>query len=276
VPTLRVAKHMLAIARLVLENQTMGLAIGPTGIGKSRCCEAIHDKYVGSIYIRIIDGYHHPRGLTHALADRLGTHSTFKRRPGEPYKTQLERVIDVLRGSSRLLIIDEAHALRTEALELLRDIHDSTGVPILMVATKELHDRIQKNADPDRGQLYSRCGVIQHLTEGHDVYSGGKVLHTLQDIKDLYNEPPIKLSPDAARYLQDVANMLGYGSLRRCEILLRNGVRRARNRCGLAAEDAVTVTSDDLEYAELHLRQASFERSMIAERRTRSAALVSS
>ena len=158
----------------------------------------------------------------------------------------------------------------------MRSIHDTTGIPILLVATQELHDRIQRNAAPDRGQLYSRVEVIQNLAEGHDVYSGGKVLHTLQDIRDLYNEPPVKLSPDAARYLQDVANMLEYGSLRRCKMLLRNAVRRARNRCGLAAEDTVTVTADDSEYAELRLRQAGSERSLIADRRTRSAAFASS
>lgn len=59
----KVAKDMLNVARLCRENSTMGLVVGPTGIGKTRCALAIHDKYVGSIYIRIITGYHHPNGL---------------------------------------------------------------------------------------------------------------------------------------------------------------------------------------------------------------------
>jgi hypothetical protein len=118
--------------------------------------------------------------------------------------------------------------------------------------------------------------VVHHLCQGHDIYSGGKALYTLQDIKELYNEPPVKLSPDAARYLQSVANMLGYGSLRRCKMLLRNAVRRARKRQGLTDGEKVTITADDLEWVETRLRQESSERETIRDRRTRSAGLASS
>ena len=106
-------------------------------------------------------------------------------------------------------------------------------MPVLLIATRDLHDRILKNADPDHGQLYSRFDITHHLTEGRDMYSGkGKALYTVDDIRALYNEPPVKLSPDGVQYLHEVANMLGYGSLRRCKILLRNGARRARKRQG--------------------------------------------
>ena len=46
-------------------------------------------------------------------------------------------------------------------------------------------------------------------------------------------------------HLQDVANMLGYGSLRRCKMLVQNAVRRAHKRQGLADGDKVIVTADD-------------------------------
>jgi hypothetical protein len=78
----------------------------------------------------------------------------------------------------------------------------------------------------------------------------------------------VKLSPDTARYLQGVANMLGYGSLRRCKMLLRNAVRRARKRLGLADGETVTVTADDLRWTETRLRRESSERDMIEHRRT--------
>lgn len=276
VSTTKVAKDMLTVARLVRENLTMGLVLGPTGIGKSRCAEAIHEKYVGSIYLRVIMGYHHPRGLTQALAVKLGVRRQQVNSRYVPQFTQLERVIDTLRNSNRLIILDEADKLTDAAIELLRDVHDTTGVPILLIATKELQDRIRKNADPDHGQLYSRFDVVHHLSQGYDIYSGGKALHTMQDIRDLYNEPPVKLSPDAARYLQDVANMLGYGSLRSCKMLLRNAVRRARKRQELTDGEKVTVTADDLEWAETRLRRESSERDIIRDRRTRSAGLASS
>ena len=84
----------------------------------------------------------------------------------------------------------------------------------------------------------------------------------------------MKLSADAARYLQAVANMLGYGSLRRCKILLRNAVRRARKRQGLSDDaERVTVTAADLEWVESRLRQEASERDVARERRARTASL---
>jgi DNA transposition AAA+ family ATPase len=191
------------------------------------------------------------------------------------YTTQLERVVETLRDSNRLLILDEAAKLTDSAVELLRDIHDNTGIPILLLATRDLHDRIVRNADPDHGQLYSRFEVVRHLTEGHDVYSGGKVLHTMEDIRQLYNEPPVRLSTDAMRYLQGVANDLGRGLLRRCKMLLQNAARRARKRQGVMDGDKVTVTADDLEWVETRLRMESSEQEAVKDRRRRVAGAMS-
>ncbi len=157
-------------------------------------------------------------------------------------------------------------------MELCREIHDATGVPFLLLATKDLHDRIARNVDPDHGQLYSRFDVIQHLTQGRDVREPrGKALYTVADIKALYDEPPLRLSKDAARYLQDVANELGRGSLRRCRVLLQNAARRARKRQGLADGARVTVTADDLDWVERHLRRESSEQEAVKDRRKRAA-----
>jgi DNA transposition AAA+ family ATPase len=267
--TTKVAKAFLNVTRLVCENGTMGLVIGPTGIGKSRCAQAAHETYVGSVYLRIINGYHHPRGLTHALAAPLGVRDSRACVRGGHHESELERVIAILRDSSRLLILDEAQKLTDDALELLRDIHDSTGVPILLLATKDLHDRIQRAVGPDHGQTYSRYDIIHHLTQGKDAFSGGKPLFTIAEIKELYSVSPIRLSPDAAQYLQGVANQLGYGSLRRCKILLRNAARRARKRQNLGDDQPVTVIADDLEWVETRLRQEATEQNVVLESRQR-------
>jgi hypothetical protein len=89
----------------------------------------------------------------------------------------------------------------------------------------------------------------------------------------LYNEPPIRLAPDAAKYLQDLANDLGHGSLRRCRVLLANAARRARKRLSLADGDTVTVSAADLEWVDTHTRHEASEREAVADRRRRAAAL---
>ena len=262
-----VALQILRAARLIRENQTMGMVVGPTGIGKSRCAEALRETFAGAILVPIVWGSYHPKGLTSAMAERLGVRSWTTNPQGVQYKTQLERVIGKLGDSGRMVIIDDAHKLRDEALELLREIHDRTGCPILLFATKDLQDRIQRGADPDGGQLYSRFDVIWPVTQGRDVRAGGKGLFTVDEIRKLYEQTPIKLSPDAARYLQDVANELGHGSLRRCRILLTNATRRARKRGGVDESATVTVTADDLAYADETLRPELGDKEAVKQRR---------
>ncbi len=262
----KVAKAMIGAARLVRENGTMGLVLGPTGIGKSRCAQAIHETTPGSIYLRIAYGRNHPRGFIAAIAEylhvRKGTGALARNHPA-----RLERVIETLRNSARLIILDEAQKLGDPALELLRDIQDTTGCPILLISTKDLHDRIMKTVDADHGQLYSRFDIVHHLSQGKDVYSGGKPLFSVEDIRKLYQVTPIKLSPDAARYMQGVANQLGHGSLRRCKILLRNAARRARKRQGIDEDENVTVMADDLEWVEGLFRQEASEQETASMRR---------
>ena len=266
--TTGVAKAIFDVARLAAENGTMGLILGPTGIGKSRCLEALHQDYVGSILVRIIKDYRSPSGLVRALAGPLGVRdSRVCLRAGQQL-SQLERVIGILRGSNRLLLIDEAQKLTDDALETLRDIYDSTGVPVLLSATNDLHDRIERSLGPDHGQLHSRFDIVHHLTQGRDHYAGGKPLFSVGEINGLYSIVPIRLAPDAAQYLLAIANQLGYGSLRRCKILLRNAARRARKRQNRGADDPVTVTADDLAYVEARLRKEAGEQQTVHDRRT--------
>ncbi len=265
----RVAKAILAAARLVHENRTMGLLLAPSGVGKSRCAQAINHNYVGSVYVRIIDSYHHPRGLAHAISlklDLLGTTVA-----GHRSMTRIERIMDRLLDSDRMLIIDEAQKLNDSALEFLRDIHDTTGVPVLLFATADLHDRLVATIGPDHGQLYSRYDVIHHLTEGKDVYTGGKPLFSVEEIRKLYDRTPIKLSIDAVKYLQDVANRIGEGSLRRCKSLLKNAARKARKKQGLSDGDKVKITAHDLVWVESKLRPTHTDQDRVNLRRQTSA-----
>jgi len=269
----KVAGDILSVARMVRENQTMGIVFGPTGIGKTRCAQSLNDTFVGSILLTITHGVYRPAGLVRLLVDTLGVRGVFAMAGRTRFQNQFERVVDRLRDSSRLILIDEAHKLHDDSLELLREIHDQTECPILLFATKELQDRIRRTADPDAGQLRSRFDIEFALTQGVDASRGDKKkLFTAEDIRQLYEQAPIRLSPDATRYLQDVANRFGEGSLRRCRILLINAVRRARKRQNLEDGANVTVTADDLALVEELFRPDPDEKQAVAERRTRALA----
>ena len=71
--------------------------------------------------------------------------------------------------------------------------------------------------------------------------------------------------------MNDVANDLGGGSLRRCKILLRNAARRARKRMNLDDDAVVTVAAEDLDWVDRYLRDEAAEHQAIADRRRRAA-----
>ena len=62
---------------------------------------------------------------------------------------------------------------------------------------------------------------------------------------------------------------LGKGSLRRCRVLLLYAARRARKRTGTDADAAVTVTADDLAYADERLRPDTDVVELVKQRRAR-------
>ena len=71
-------------------------------------------------------------------------------------------IVDKLKNSGRLIIVDEAENLPYRALELLRRIYDKARVGILLVGMPKL----LKNLQGDKGQytqLYSRVGVLAEL-----------------------------------------------------------------------------------------------------------------
>lgn len=266
----RIAAAMRRVAQLVLDNGTMGLAVGPTGIGKTRCAMAVKAVTPGAILLTVRHGSYAPTGLIRLLGKELGfrkpVSSSAKREP------LLDRILDELRGSNRLVMIDEAHKLNDDAIEVLREIHDDTGCPILLLATKELQDRVDRTAQPDAGQLHSRFDVKLDLVAGLNEHTGGKKLFSIEQIRKFYERAPIRLSKDAADYLLDVANLLGWGSLRRCRVLVMNGARRARRRQNLVEDDPVTITADDLAYADNALRPGAADQELLKQQRTAVAA----
>lgn len=253
----RVSLEILGVARMVRENKTMGLLIGPTGIGKSRCAHALLGTYAGSILLTATAESRTPRSFIRLLARELGVMNWNSR--ATRVLGRQERIVEEMRNTGRLIMIDEAHKLTDECLETVREIHDLTGCPILMFAVKDLRDRILRMASPDAGQMYSRFDIVRDLAAGRDMHCGGKPMYSVEEIIKAYQQAPIKLSKDGAKFLFEIANRLGFGSLRRCRMLITNGARRARKRQNLSDDETVTVTADDLAYASSRLRPEADE-----------------
>lgn len=68
-------------------------------------------------------------------------------------------LVNKLAGSDRLLIVDDAHKLTRPALQWLFDLHDATGIPIALVGTYALDDKVADDA-----QRFRRVGYRTELT----------------------------------------------------------------------------------------------------------------
>lgn len=244
-----VAKRIMGCASHASQMLTMVIAHGPTGIGKSMVAKVVAERFPGSVYIRLSTG---TTGY-YALRKVLGCRLRIDRRGNTAAGRSLdERIFDEIRGSGRLIVIDEGHRISDAALEFLRDVHDETGVPILFLCTKDLVDRIRRDSDGDHGQMYSRFGYVCDLVHGYDKVPGGShPLFSVADIRNLFAIGQVRLLPDATAFLQDLASMLGHGSLRRCKWVMRWAVAIERAYRGLGPRDVVEVSAALLRKAEL-------------------------
>ncbi len=246
-----VAKKIMHCANQASKRNWIVVAHGPTGIGKSMVAHVVAEKFPSALYLRIGKGDDTYTRVRQMLAVALRMFTKRKRKDEPQGLTFNQRVFARLRASHRLIIIDEAHRLTDSALEFLRDVYDECKVPMLWLCTKDLVDRIRQDSDEDHGQLYRRIGLTTDLVRGKDKAPGGKhPLFTLDEIRKLFESENVRLAHDAQAYLQDVANMLGQGSLARCEQYLEIGLEVERAVRGLGLDDPVTITAAALRKAE--------------------------
>jgi hypothetical protein len=74
------------------------------------------------------------------------------------------RIINALKGTERLLLIDEAHSLAVRSLNVIRDIHDEAKVPIVLAGTIDLRKRTNDSTiffGQFTSRMVARCDVSE-------------------------------------------------------------------------------------------------------------------
>lgn len=115
----------------------IGLLYGPSGYGKS-VAMAFTAQRTEAAYLEAKSIWTQ-LSLLEAIAAELGIVDLARSAP-----RILQQVIDQLNLAPRGLIIDEMdHLVKKQHVEIIRDIHDSTGVPILLVGEEKLPARLK-------------------------------------------------------------------------------------------------------------------------------------
>lgn len=205
-----VARRILTVIGETVKARAIGLIYSDAGRGKTMTLEAARDIYAGSILMRVIRGCRAARPFALVLSRELRLVTT-----GRMLDLQL-RLIDALKGTDRVLMIDEAHQLSLDAIEVIRDIHDTCGIPVILAGTKRINDKCSDDHE-FFGQLTSRVAyrydVIEQLESGAD---NPRPLHSVKEIRQMFESDKVRFTDDGIVTLGHIANLGGFGGLRLC------------------------------------------------------------
>lgn len=197
------AKDILDVCAMAHAMKDINLVIGEAGLGKTMALKQ-YAKTVENVVLIETDPTFSPKVLLVELCNKLGIV------PSRNNHDNTTAIIEKLAGSERLLIIDEAELLNYKCLEIVRRIHDKSGVGVILAGMP----RLRANLRGKRGeykQLYSRVGFVCDL---HDKLPDGDVALLSQ------------ASIGTAEF-NDVLIKASYGNARRLNKLLRGANRLA-------------------------------------------------
>lgn len=123
------------------------LAYGQAGRGKSVEADRYHYQR-GGAYVRVWQGWSQTAFLQRLLFEVRGKNMDMPRHTGNRCK---ELVVQLLEAEPKPIFIDEADRLRIDRIEDLRDIHEMTGAPVVLIGEEGIFGLLHK-----RRRIWSR------------------------------------------------------------------------------------------------------------------------
>ncbi|EKC4765209.1 AAA family ATPase [Salmonella enterica] len=213
-PTARKGLEVLAYAHQECE---ICVLYGAAGLGKTMTLKEYARRDDAVIFIEADPGYT-ARTLLEELCGRL------KQNKNGNIHTLIDLCVEKLKGTGRLLIIDEAELLPYRALEVIRRLHDKAGIGVVLAGMPRLIVNL-KGKRGEYAQLYSRVALALDMGNSLD--------------REDFDQVAVDLMPEAED--QKIRNALydqSKGNARRLFKLAR-GVYRT---CDISKKD-VSVTA---------------------------------
>lgn len=213
-PTARKGLEVLAYAHQECE---ICVLYGAAGLGKTITLKEYARRDDAAIFIEADPGYT-ARTLLEELCGRLRLSKNGN------IHTLIDLCVEKLKGTGRLLIIDEAELLPYRALEVIRRLHDKAGIGVVMAGMPRLITNL-KGKRGEFAQLYSRVALALDMGNSLD--------------REDFDQIAVDLMPEAED--QKIRNALydqSKGNARRLFKLAR-GVYRT---CDISKKD-VSVTA---------------------------------
>ncbi len=236
--TTNVAKTILSALHFASKTNGIALIYGPAGIGKSMTVNAYSKKHPGTILMRIRVGALRVRGMLNLLCNELNIHEY------QHTDRNFTLIAEKIAHTDRMIIVDEAHRLKFDGLEAIRDIHDITECPVALIGTsnmiRQIDEGLRDTRDWITDQFSSRSCIRQDLLSAMRS-GGGKLLFTEKEIFEIFDEQKLRLIPESARWLAALASTPGIGGLRR--------VRRVLSMCEIAYKEDAKLSVEQIKAA---------------------------
>lgn len=151
------AKRILEICGLAHAVNDVYLVIGDAGLGKTVSLKR-YAQLNANVVMLEVDPTFSAKVLLAELCIALGL------QPSRNNHENMQSIIKKLKGSERLLIVDEAELLTNKPLEVLRRIHDKSGIGMVLAGMPRLRANL-RGARGQYKQLYSRIGLALDLKD---------------------------------------------------------------------------------------------------------------
>lgn len=154
------AKAYIATFRYAQSMGTFGVLYGTSGTGKSEAAKHYAAIRTG---VRIMTASPAERTLVPFLK-RLARYCGIAR-PVSAASDLTDAIIDKVKGSRGLIIIDEADHVDVTPVEQLRYIHDQTGIGAVLIGNDTVYSQLTGGARvTELARIYSRIGKRQRAT----------------------------------------------------------------------------------------------------------------
>lgn len=147
-----VTQTIKATFELIRKTNDVGLISGPAGVGKTMSVRMYLETHPTTLAISVPRWLRNEAGFTSLLFNAGDNRDWNGITPRAVY------LVNRLRNSNRLIIIDNAQRLTAGARAFIFDFHDETGCPIAMLGNPEVLHAIRKV-----DQHFSRIGIYQEV-----------------------------------------------------------------------------------------------------------------
>lgn len=144
-----VTKNIAGRIDMARRTQDLTLIVGPAGEGKSCGAKLFAKENPSTIYAELSSFHRTDSRVAGVIFKKLERRADWKGK-----ETRAEFIIEQLKGSHRVIIIDEAHMLEASGRQFLFNLNRDTGCAVVLIGNPEILDKIRRN-----DQHFSRVGV---------------------------------------------------------------------------------------------------------------------